>query len=283
MSIKKNFFDSRKAQKEIKSLINDFFNLADSFDLRHKVLKLIPAFLLLRQIGKSIISPDLKLAARDRILTYLQKYPLIVIDSEELMVISGITDYQRRIRELRVQLGWPILSGSTVRNMYSEGEWPAQEINASKMKADEYIFLNSGQDRDAAHRWNLINTIRNEKTSVKDKIIKYLVQNIGKEVTGEELSYLAKAKKEWARRIRELRTEDGWPVKTRISGRPDLPVGVYVLEENRQAEIHDRKIEDSVRINVLERDNFSCRKCGWNQKIKKEGDPRHLLELHHLN
>jgi hypothetical protein len=151
------------------------------------------------------------------------------------------------------------------------------------MKPDEYVMLDIGQDRDAAHRWNLINSIRKEKLSVQDKIIKYFLQNVGREITGEELSYLANDATEWARRVRELRTEEGWPVKTKNSGRPDLPVGVYVLEEARQAEIHDRKIDDITRVNVLERDKFSCQKCGWNQKQKKEGDPRHLLELHHLD
>jgi hypothetical protein len=31
----------------------------------------------------------------------------------------------------------------------------------------------------------------------------------------EELKYLAKDKKEWARRVRELRTEQGWPIVTK--------------------------------------------------------------------
>ena len=74
----------------------------------------------------------------------------------------------------------------------------------------------------------------------------------------KELSYLANGRTEWARRVRELRTEEGWPIVTKNAGRGDLPVGVYVLEEDRQAYEHDRKIPDDIRVAVLTRDNFSC-------------------------
>ncbi len=275
-------FDLNKAKEELMSLIDNFIALSGSDNLREKVITLIPAFHLLQEFGTNIIQSDVKTSARERILIYLKCYPLTIIDSEELLVVSGITDYHRRIRELRVEFGWPIMSGTTVKTMFAEGEWIAS-TDVSKIKAYEYIMLNTGQDRDAAHRWNLINTIRNEKAGVKEKLIKYFLQNVSREITGEELAYLANGATEWGRRARELRTEDGWLVKTRNTGRPDLPVGVYVLESSEQAEKHDRKIDDAIRIEVLERDYFSCHKCGWNQSQKQDGDPRQFLELHHLD
>jgi hypothetical protein len=105
---------------------------------------------------------------------------------------------------------------------------------------------------------------------------------VGKPITGEELAYIAKDAREWNRRTRELRTEEGWPIKTKMSGRPDLPTGVYILEENKQAEPHDRHISDSVRVEVLTRDYFACRHCGWSQDQATQEDPRRFLELHHL-
>ena len=89
-----------------------------------------------------------------------------------------------------------------------------------------------------------------KKGGYEGKIIEYFRRNVGKIVTGEEIAYLANGNSEWARRCRELRTEDGWPIVTKSSGRPDLPVGAYVLEEDKQAEPHDRKIPDKVRIEV---------------------------------
>lgn len=276
-------FDLNNAKKELIRLISDFSDPArSSNDIRTRVLALIPAFHLLRRIGINIIPEGDKSAARSRILLYFQKYPETILDSEELLVVSGITDYQRRIRELRTQFGWPVLSGTTVRSMVAEGEWDNTSADVSAIRPDQYFFLSSGQDRDAALRWNFSNEIRRKSISVKDKLLEYFRRNIGRNITGEELAYLAKDAKEWARRVRELRTEEGWPIKTRNTGRPELPVGVYVLEEDKQAEQHDRKIDDVVRVKVLERDHFSCRKCGWSPADRKPGDPRQFLELHHL-
>lgn len=282
---KKPVFNPETAKDELISLISNFSALSrnEGYDMREHVLTLIPAFHLLRQFGINIIPDGSSMAARDRILVYLQKYPETVIDSEELLVVSGITDYMRRIRELRTQFGWPVLSGSTVQAMISEDEWQAGDTDVSKIKPDQYFFLRTGQDRDAAFRWREINTIRKKKLSVKDKLLEYFRASTGRNVTGEELAYLAKGKTEWARRVRELRTEEGWPVKTRNTGRPELPVGIYVLEEDKQAEPHDRKIDDVTRVKVLERDHYCCRKCGWSMDMRRTEDPRQFLELHHLD
>ena len=86
-----------------------------------------------------------------------------------------------------------------------------------------------------------------EKISVRDKILKFLRENVGIQVTGEELRYVAGDKTEWARRVRELRTEFGWPVATKTTGNPELPMGVYVLQADRQSPEHDRDIPDEVR------------------------------------
>jgi hypothetical protein len=283
MALKKNHFEITDARNELVSLIDGFIELSVGDELRPKVKALIPAFHILRKFGMSIIDSEAKNSARDRIRIYFNRYPLTIIDSEELLVVSGITDYQRRIRELRVQFGWPIVGGATAKQMYAEGDWSANSVDVSKIKPDQYVMLDSGQDKEAAHRWNVINSLRRENISVKDKLLAFFKDNIGREITGEELRYLAKDAKEWARRTRELRTEDGWPIKTRNSGRPDLPVGVYILEENRQAEVHDRKIDDETRVAVLDRDQLSCRKCGWSYSQRQSGDPRQFLELHHLD
>lgn len=268
-------------------LLTNFASELAKSDLRSKVIALIPAFHKLRDLGSSLITKTEAPSARDRIIAYMKRYPVTIIDGDELMVVSGIGEWARRIRELRVQFGWWIYSGVTFKDMAEDQQEDADSlkdtlgVEPAKIRPDQYVLMRSEQDRQAAHRWNVLNEVRKRKASVKDKIIEYFRKNVGEEITGEELKYLAKDRKEWARRVRELRTEDGWPIVTKNSGRQDLAVGVYVLEEDRQAFEHDRSIPDPVRVAVLERDGFKCVLCGWNRSMLSHDDPRKMLELHH--
>ncbi|WP_227729245.1 HNH endonuclease [Yersinia proxima] len=274
-----------KLRKELLELITDFEHKLLDESLREQVRALVPANHLLRDLGSSLIVGEDNNSARDRILSYLIRYPRQIILGDELMVVAGISEYARRIRELRVEFGWAVLSGKMLKEIVEQQEVTLEELNATSLQAlktDVYTLINTEQDREAALRWNEANELRKSKISVKDKILLYLRKNVGRAVSGEELRYLANDSKEWARRTRELRTEDGWPIATKNSGRPELSVGAYLLEQDRQAKPHDRKIPDPVRVKVLERDHHSCRNCGWQYQLKKPSDPRSLLELHHI-
>ncbi len=272
---------SEEIRKQLQELLSNFELELKSGTLRAKVLSLVPCFQHLRDLGKSLIPASVAKSARDRILHYFMKYPKVIISGDELLVVSGIQEYARRVRELRVQFGWSIASGLTAKQMAMENEFPIPEIDASSMGPSDYIMLSTEQDREAAHRWNLANEIRREPIGVRDKILTYFRNNVGQKVTGEELKYLAKDKSEWGRRVRELRTEFGWPIVTQSTGRPDLEVGVYILEADRQSPEHDRKIPDPIKRKVLRRDGHKCTRCGWSHKEWNRSDPRHL-ELHHV-
>ena len=267
-------------RRRVEELIRNFESELQTKDLRPKVLALVPIFHSLRDLGKALIPSEYVSAARDRILYYFRKYPGIVIAGDELLVVAGIQEYARRVRELRVQFGWAVASGVTIKEM-SEDQDADIPNELMAMKPSDYVLLNELQDRDAAHRWNVANTIRKERGSVRDKILKYMRANVGKPVTNEELRYVAGDKTEWARRVRELRTEYGWPVATRSTGRPDLSVGVYVLQADRQSPEHDRHIADDIRREVLRRDGYKCQDCNWSHEEWNPSDPRHL-EIHHI-
>lgn len=276
----KNPINPDAIRKQLKDLIDNFEEELKRKDLRKKVLSLVLVFQNLRALGKSLISKADASSARDRILYYFRKYPRIIINGDELLVVSAIQEYARRVRELRVQFGWSIITGITAKEMAAENEFPLENVDVSKMKPDDYLLLSENEDRDAAHRWNIANEIRKRKDAVRTKILEYFKQNAGKPVTGEELRYVANDKTEWARRVRELRTEYGWPIETKNTGRPDLPVGSYVLESLRQSPEHDRQIPDPIRGAVLRRDKYKCVQCDWTHDDWNRSDPRHL-ELHH--
>ena len=271
--------DPEAVRRKIEGLIKNFEGELRSGELRPKVLALIPLFQGLRALGKALIPSEYASAARDRILYYFRKYPRTIINGDELLVVSGIQEYARRVRELRIQFGWAIASGVTIKEMREE---EAEEVpdELKTMKPSDYVLLDTEEDREAAHRWNVANTVRKQGGSVRDKILEFLRANVGRGVTGEELRYVAGDKTEWARRVRELRTEFGWPVATKSTGRPDLAVGVYVLQADRQSFEHDRHIPDDVRREVLRRDRYKCKQCDWSHNEWNPSDPRHL-ELHH--
>lgn len=272
--------------KELHQLLDDFDQSLGNGTVREHVQALVPINHKLRALGKSTVDPLLTIGARDRILKYLRAHPGVVIHGDELMVVSGISEYARRVRELRVEFGWPILSGKTAGDLRAaEAEVSAASDDAEltpTMSPDQYMLLEDREDRDAAHRWRSANVIRKKNIGVKAKLLEFFKANVGIAITSEELRYLAGDKSEWARRTRELRTEGGWPITTRFNGNPKLPTGVYVLAEDRQAPTHDRHIKEIVRREVMKRDAYSCRwvECGWD-KSKYDVDPR-FLEVHHI-
>jgi len=280
--------DHQTEVDKLKELLDGFVDLQNDPELRTKVRSLIPVIQGIRMLGCSLIPSHLAQSARDRIIVYMKQYPMTLIDGDELLIVSGIGEWARRVRELRVQFGWTICSGMTFKDMALQDPENAADIgqqlgtDLSKIKPDQYVLVSADQDRDAAHRWNILNTIRKKKVGVKTKILEYFRENVGQPISMEELKYLAGKANEWPRRVRELRTEDGWPILTRMQGRNDLPVGTYVLDEDKQAPEHDRKIPDAVRIAVLERDDFKCVVCGWDRSMLRPDDPRKFLELHHL-
>lgn len=245
-----------------------------SLKLRGKVLRLIEIYEDVRHLNVCVArdSGCDATSARERMRLYFVHNVGVILEATELEVVSGISEYARRIRELRVQDGYSILTGAS----------NAPEFGL-ELKPTQYVLIKPEPDLEAAHRWHLANRIRkrDDLTSAKSRILEYLKSNVGKIVTSEELFYVAKDKN-WARRTRELRTELGYALCTRFTGRPDLKSGEYVLEsEEPVAPEHDRHIPIEVQKIVYARDKNTCRVCGWLHDLWTRQDPR-FLELHHV-
>ncbi len=244
----------------------------EGLDLREKVLRLVDILKTTRRLNiESLRTQGITaLAGGARIREYMIRYVGVPLDAIELEVVSGISDYGRRIRELRVQEGYAIISGPK-----------DDEESGLRLQRNQYMLLRAEPDITAARRWHIANRIRKEPGGGQGRILRYLQANVGQIVTTEEIDYVAKIA-DYARRIRELRTEEGYAVATHYTGRPDLRPGEYVLETTeRVAEPHDRHIPNEVQREVYERDDNACRICGWNRAMWTREDPR-FLELHHV-
>ncbi|MGH7990356.1 MAG: HNH endonuclease [Limisphaerales bacterium] len=69
---------------------------------------------------------------------------------------------------------------------------------------------------------------------------------------------------EWARRVRELREDENWPILTH-NYRADLKPGQYILTQKppkKSAVKFTRAISAKLRAEVLDRNGFTCQMCG---------------------
>jgi hypothetical protein len=76
----------------------------------------------------------------------------------------------------------------------------------------------------------------------------------------DELRTVA-GKSEWARRVRELRNEEGYQILTH-NDRADLKPGEYLLENSKPQPAFERSISKELRAFILDRNGFTCQMCG---------------------
>lgn len=98
-------------------------------------------------------------------------------------------------------------------------------------------------------------------TGARSKLRAYFLNNTGRVLEADELRRAANNSSEWARRIRELRTEEGYRILTH-NDRSDLKPGQYILEDPKPQPAFAREISKETRAYVLDRNGFTCQMCG---------------------
>lgn len=94
----------------------------------------------------------------------------------------------------------------------------------------------------------------------KEKLRDFFIANVGKVVNKDILGKVAD-KSEWARRVRELRNEEGMNIVTH-NDRSELKPGQYLLVDLKPLPAFDRGISKETRAFVLDRNGFTCQMCG---------------------
>lgn len=107
----------------------------------------------------------------------------------------------------------------------------------------------------------------------------YILGNIGRVLTSEELQKASGGASEWGRRVRELRNEEGYQILTH-NDRSDLKPGEYLLETAKPEPAFTRQISKETRAMVLERNGYTCQMCGAVAGEPHPYDPSKKTRLH---
>lgn len=102
---------------------------------------------------------------------------------------------------------------------------------------------------------------KTQRGGAREKLRAHFLANIGRVMDSEELRAVADNQSEWARRVRELRTEEGYLILTH-NDRSELKPGQYLLETPKPQPAFERAISKETRAFVLDRNGFTCQMCG---------------------
>jgi hypothetical protein len=195
-----------------------------------------------RKLGQLIATQlGLPRGAKERLLLYMRSRVGEVVDKDELSGVSGIYEWARRLRELRVEEGWPISSST----------------NRDDLKPGQYLLEAAQLDPHLRLRWQTAHEIRRTGGSARDRILAYFLANLGHAVAKDELQYVARIQ-EHPRRVREL-AEAGWQIESHFD-RPALRPGEYLMVSEQRLPATVRQ-HIKLRFEIMERDGWRCQIC----------------------
>ncbi|CAM3668992.1 HNH endonuclease [Micrococcus luteus] len=196
-------------------------------------------------------------SAQKRMLEYLRLHVGELVDRRALRGVAGIDDWARRVRELRVEHGWPIVSSA------QDGRLPKDTYRLESLEPDDEL----------AQRWRVANGIRKQPGSGYDRGLAYLKEIYPQAAQADEMHYVMKIAS-YARRVREM-SEHGWMIASNIDD-PGLAPGAYRLTTLEQAPPRVRRAI-KLRHEVFYRDGHRCKDCG-----RSPAADGVVLHAHHL-
>ena len=112
----------------------------------------------------------------------------------------------------------------------------------------------------------------------KAKILEFLLSHIGEVVNSVQLQEASGYAAEWARRLRELRDEEGYEILSH-KDRSELKPGEYILASDHRQPSFKREISKETRAVVLERNGYTCQMCGAGAGDKDPLHPSRTIRL----
>ncbi|MDR0848168.1 MAG: HNH endonuclease [Propionibacteriaceae bacterium] len=99
-----------------------------------------------------------------------------------------------------------------------------------------------------------------QQLGARAKLRHYFLDHVGEVLTSDTLREVAGIS-EWARRVRELRNDEGYQILSHHD-RSDLKPWEYVLEDPSPQQGYARTMSKELRAEILDRDGHTCQSCG---------------------
>jgi biotin operon repressor len=200
--------------------------------------------------------------ARRRILEHFQTHLGEWIAGDELAAVSGIGEWARRVRELRLEQGYRI-----------------------EEQDGMYRLLDIEPDAAAARRWKALSAIRRGDGTPRERVFALLSGPVGDVVRGTELSYVAGGR-DASPLVRELRDGQGFPIDSAMDCR-ELRGDEFRLLSLAPVDRRDEYqhlFPESLRAEVFRRDDYTCWRCRRDREAAAvRGDDIFYLQIHHLH
>jgi hypothetical protein len=131
--------------------------------------------------------------------------------------------------------------------------------------------MNNKSDKDALPK-------SKREPGARTKIRQFLEENVGRVVNTNQISEVAGIR-DYQRRIRELRDEEGMQIRSHVD-LATLKPGQYKLETLDRVPAIERSISPLLRNEILERNGFTCRQCGAAAGDPDPYNPSRKVRLH---
>ena len=112
------------------------------------------------------------------------------------------------------------------------------------------------------HRWSEESAPEMSKPrGSKQRILEYFLTHLNQVLESRDIQNASGCAVEWARRVRELRNEDGYQILSH-KDRADLKPNQYLMETIDRLPAFKRGISKETQAWVLERNGYTCQMCG---------------------